>query len=168
MKRHIYISSEESRKNVLRMLEGYQSNLKKLKRIEEDDLIREWSTDYQIRERTGGMHTPVLQHSKTGETTKKSIQEVLVTEKENILQHLYDLRAEYQLMQLLLFNLDEDALKLVKLRYFEQLSVRAICGTLFFSRSTFYRKNAEVIDRLALEYERIFRAGSSNKKPDRN
>lgn len=153
-------SSKRTREVIIEMLKEYPLNCEKYSRIKEDETIREWKLDYMTRQGTGGLKAggigTLYPLSRTYSNKYASIEEALLLEKENVLDRIYELNIQIQIVKLLILSLREDMVKLVDLRYFKRKTVRFICSELYCSRSTFYRKNNEILDYLAVEYEQLF------------
>lgn len=155
-----FLSSKKTREVVVEMLKEYPLNCEKYSRIKKDETVREWKLDYMTRQGTGGLKAggvgaayPV---SRAYSNKYSSIEEALLMEKENVMDRIYELNIQIQIVKLLILSLREDMVKIVDLRYFQKKTVRVICSELYCSRSTFYRKNNEILDYLAVEYEQLF------------
>lgn len=153
-------SSKKTRDLIVEMLKEYPLNCKKYSKLNNDKTVMEWKMDYLTRQDAGGLKsggTPSLQPIEKGYNGKyASIEEALLMEEENVVDRIYELKIQIQIVKLLILSLREDMYDLVDLRYFKRKSVQEICEVYFCSRSTFYRKNNEIIDFLAVEYEQLF------------
>lgn len=144
----------EARDRVIHLLKNYKSNTQRIKRLETDDTIREWHLDYTSRAHGGGMSSPNLYRPKANHTDK-SIQEKLLDEKQNVLVMLQRLQQDIEITQLLLLQLSDEDVQLIQMRYFDRYQVHQICNHLYISKSSFYRRQGDIIDRLVQYYQNI-------------
>lgn len=135
------------KKRIMQLLYNYRSNELRLQRLEQDEMIKEWQLDYSSRANDGGVSSPNLGLSKS-KPSEQSIQERLLDEKQNISTLLERLRDETEMTKLLLLQLNEYDLNLISMRYFDRYQVHQICNRLYISKSSFYRKHGEVIQKL--------------------
>lgn len=165
-----YQSSKETRKLIVQMLKEYPLNCKKYEKLKKDNYVQEWKMDYMTRQAAGGLKSAGtmarISPTKAFQRKYASIEEALLLEKENVIDRIYELSIQIQIVKLLLLSLREDFMQLVELRYFQKKTVKTICEELYCSRSSFYRKNAKLLDYLAVEYEQLFLKSKNWKKDD--
>lgn len=144
----------DSRTLVIKLLKEHRSNVEKYNRIKNDETIKEWQSDYNARKESGGVKA--MRNDKiSNKTGPTSIEETLILEQENVLGKIKDINIKIQFVKLLLLSIEEDHVKLLRLRYFEHMTVGKVCDALYCSRSTFYRMHDRIIDELVEEYERL-------------
>lgn len=148
---------------VMEMLTEHQSNLDKYNRLKNDETIREWQNDYLARKESGGI-LAVSAEVSYGDSLPKSIEETLLMEQENVLGILRALKLRIQFVKLLLLSIREDYVKLIKLRYFQKLTVGKVCEAMYCSRSTFYRIHDQVMEELVKEYDRLMNYKKADDK----
>ncbi len=78
-------------------------------------------------------------------------------ERRQLFEMLATQRAEVQLVKLLVLTLRDSELQLIRLRYFRGMSITMVCGEMFMSRSTFYRKHDEIVKHLCEAYCEIIK-----------
>ncbi len=139
---------------VIKMLKEHRSNVEKYNRIKNDETIREWQSDYKARKESGGVMALNTERA-SSKIRPTSIEETLILEQENVLSKIRDINIKIQFVKLLLLSISEDHVKLLQLRYFENLTVGRVCDALYCSRSTYYRLHDRIIDELVEEYERL-------------
>lgn len=146
--------NEKTKVLVIKMLKEHRSNVEKYNRIKNDETIKEWQSDYIARKESGGMMASKANRpgSKPGPA---SIEETLILEQENVLNKIRDIKIKIQFVKLLLMSIEENHVKLLQLRYFENFTVGRVCDALYCSRSTYYRLHDQIINELSEEYERL-------------
>lgn len=137
------------------LLVNHEKNLKLIESLEQNETIREWREDYRSREKTGGVNAVSYTEVGSGSRDNASMQEKLMLEKENILQKIERIRYDVELTKLLLFQLDDDDQRLLRLRYMEEMGIRDVCDQLYISKSTFYRKHDVIIALMAQYLEQF-------------
>lgn len=144
----------KTEQKVIQLLKNYSTNCDKLKRLIEDDTIKEWTMDYHARESSGGLQAMKAEgasHS-TGTT---SMQEKLFLEQEKIIHKIEQMKAEINLVKLMFLELDEASVDLLRYRFKDRMTVYEITDLLFISRSTYYRRLRKIILAMGRKYDEI-------------
>lgn len=146
-------ADEPNKKTIIRLLRAHEANVDALNRYQRDDLIQEWQEEYQCY-LTKGDPTALL--GPREDPAFLRLQENLLQEKKDILARMQELQMQVHLVRILLIHLDEGDIELIRLRYFDNFSVGRVCEELYISRSTFYRRNDEILGSLSEHYKKIF------------
>lgn len=134
---------ENARSKVEDLLENFRSNVDRLERVRNRNTLQEWEKDYLSE----GAH-------ESSEIEQK-VRESVRLEKQKVLDSLERDHLDVEITQLLLLELPFQEREIVRLRYFHRKKVKEICGILFISKSSFYRKHQNIIDRMAKGYDRL-------------
>ncbi len=151
------MGSEEA---VIVLLKRYRSNVKRVEQLMNDDTIKEWQMDYRYRIGTGGVHSS--HHNQVNEqrgnySNNSSIQDRLLLERQNVFELLERMKLEVELTKLLLLQLNEDDKKLVLMRIVKKAPVSNICRTMYISKSNYYRRRKEILEKLTKCYIKIMK-----------
>lgn len=128
-------------KSIQVLLKNYSKNAERLYRMEKDEVLREWNTEYTIRKKK--IEPGVYSH----------LQQKLHYEKRQILDSMAQLRMQVELTKLLLLQLNDKDRELIQMRYLQHLPVQTICLRLFLSKSSFYRRHSRILEDLAKYYQ---------------
>ncbi|WP_154826139.1 hypothetical protein [Kallipyga gabonensis] len=145
-----------TRRAIIKLLRQHQSNVEKYSRIRNDPTISEWKSDFMMRKVSGGIVAENYDRLPGQQSPGSSIEETLLLEKSNVLDHIHHIELRIQVVRILLLSLREEYVRLVELRYFNRLPVEKVCEALFCSRSTFYRRHDQVLEELTDEFNRLF------------
>lgn len=174
-----------ARTRVLDLIENYKTNVERLKRYYKDETVREWANDFSIamdafgtsvedadkrRSQESGRlinerYNPILLKKpdleRRGESDgarrgEPDLEAIVAWEKAALFSEMDQIKAEVEVVKLLMLQLRDVDYDLISYRYFQGFSVSQVCQTLFFSRSTFYRRHEQIINALALHYHQLF------------
>ncbi|MDD7592720.1 MAG: helix-turn-helix domain-containing protein [Peptoniphilaceae bacterium] len=142
---------EDARRRVEQLIENYKTNLERLHRYYTDETVREWASAFFAR---------LTPYDVTPEPEELSgevpLTDVLELEKKAVFSEMDRLKAEIQVVKLLMLQLPDVDYDLIAYRYFQGYTISQVCQTLFISRSTFYRRHDLILDTLALHYHHLF------------
>lgn len=156
------VGKEAHYDKLIGLMKNYNKNLKKLSQLENDQAVREWEQDYRARRMDGAIKSVSVPLHQSEHGVPTSIQERMILEEERVVEKLYGLKLGVQMVQLLLLGLDDEERKLIESRYFKNKSVVEICEELFISRSTYYRRLNDVMDKMLASMRVIYDEQSEN------
>ncbi|MBY0584892.1 hypothetical protein K5I04_05465 [Murdochiella sp. Marseille-P8839] len=142
------------RMHIIDLLSRYKVNQEKLDRYRDDELVREWQAGEDYLASLAPPTPPKEENALCPDLPPLSF--LLELERRQFFSTMERLKIEVQLVKLLLLHLSDEDVELLTNRYYKGYSISRVCSEMFFSRSTFYRRHEEILDKLVAYYDAIF------------